>query len=131
VALASWLRSLLQEQNYQVVVLVLGLFFSIFLLFYALHIKISNSRLEIRFGIGLIKWTYTLDQISAATVVKNPWYYFWGIKSIRGGWFIAANPGTAVQLNFADGRIIRLGSFQPEALKKALDRNLQRAKLAA
>ena len=131
VALTSWLRSLYQVQNYQVFVLVLGLFLSIFLLFYALHIKIAHNTLEVRFGIGLIKWTFALDQITAATLVKNPWYYFWGIKSIRGGCYIAANPGNAVQLNFTDGRIIRLGSLQPEALKEALDSNLQTAKLAA
>jgi hypothetical protein len=49
------------------------------LLFDTLTVVIKEDFLEIRFGIGIIKKKLSLKDIESYQVVKNPWYYGWGI----------------------------------------------------
>jgi hypothetical protein len=54
-------------------------------------------------------------------VVQNPWYYFWGIKLIPGGWLYSIAPGgRAVELVMEDRKVIRLGTNRPEEIKQRI-----------
>lgn len=90
-------------------------------MFYNFTIEVSDRVLKFWFGIGIIKKTISLSEIQAAREVESPWYYFWGIKSIPGGWYYAISPGRAVEIVLKDGKLLRLGTDQPDELKKAID----------
>ena len=92
-----------------------------FALFYALTVEISRGQLKFWFGIGVIRKSYPLSEIQSAVVVTNPWYYFWGIKSIPGGWLYAIAPGPAVEITLKNGKIVSLGTNQPETLRKVIE----------
>ena len=100
---------------------IIGLFLLFLLMFYSLTIEISAGKLNYWFGIGLIRRSTPLADIQRTAVVKSPWYYFWGIKSIPDGWLYAVAPGKAVEIIFNDDKMIRLGTNEPRLLKEAVD----------
>ena len=100
-------------------------------MFYALTIQVSEGKLKFWFGIGLISKTYVLDEIESTREVKDPWYYFWGIKSIPGGWLYAIAPGEALEFEFKDGKIVHLGTNQSKKLKQAIDQATQTSEVVA
>ena len=90
-------------------------------LFYTSTIEIADGKLKFWFGIGLIRKTVHLSDIQSVRAVTNPWYYFWGIKSIPGGWLYAIAPGPAVEIILKNGKLFHFGTDQPELLKEAID----------
>jgi hypothetical protein len=90
-------------------------------MFYALTVHVSAGKLKFWFGIGLIRKTYPFAEIQSTRALKDPWYYFWGIKTIPGGWLYAAAPGEALEIVLQDGKIIHVGTNQSKQLKEALD----------
>lgn len=95
-------------------------------MFYSLTIEITEEKLKFWFGIGVVSRAYALNEVQSTKEVENPWYYFWGVKSIPGGWFYAIAPGSAVEIELNNGRIVQLGTNQPKILKQALDTARQR-----
>jgi hypothetical protein len=55
-------------------------------IFATLTVEMDEEALIIRFGPGLIRKRFRLADISSCRVVKNPWYYGWGIHLIPSGW---------------------------------------------
>lgn len=104
-----------------VLVYLLGL-----VLFSSFTVEVSEENLRFWFGIGLIRKTITLREVQSTKEIQNPWYYFWGVKSIPGGWFYAIAPGTAVEIKLKNGGILQLGTNQPKKLKQAIDAAKQR-----
>lgn len=90
-------------------------------MFYSFTVEITEEKLKFWFGIGIIRKTLALSEIQSAKEVKNPWYYFWGVKLIPGGWFYAIAPGPAVEIELKNGRVVQLGTNQPKNLKQAID----------
>ena len=113
--------SMLAGGQLVVAFVVIGLYLLIVGLFYAFTVEISDGKLKFWFGIGWVGKSYPLKEIQSAQEVKNPWYYFWGVKSIPGGWLFAISPGSAVEIVFNNSKIVRLGSTQPNKLKQAID----------
>ncbi|HBI33644.1 MAG TPA: hypothetical protein DEA43_03435 [Candidatus Moranbacteria bacterium] len=50
--------------------------------FTSLQVIVDEKYLRIRFGWGVFKKKFLLDDIASAKTVKNHWYYGWGIR----GW---------------------------------------------
>lgn len=117
---------ILAEDRVLSAILMLGVYLLGFVMFYSLTVEISEEKLKFWFGIGVVRKTIALSEIQSTKEVKNPWYYFWGVKSIPGGWFFAIAPGTAVEIEFRDGKIIQLGTNQPKILNQAIDTARQR-----
>jgi hypothetical protein len=107
-------------------ILMLGVYLFGLVMFYSLSVEISEEKLKFWFGIGVVRKIILLSEIRSTKEVKNPWYYFWGVKSIPGGWFYAIAPGTAVEIELRDGRIIQLGTNQPKKLNQAIETARQR-----
>ena len=53
--------------------------------------------------------------------VKDPWYYFLGIRYTPRGWLFAVSGSSAVELQLKSGKFFRIGTDEPERLIKALD----------
>ena len=99
-------------------------------LFASLTVEIDAEHLRIRFGIGLIRKRFPLDQIDTCRSVKNSWLYGWGIRLTPHGWLYNVSGLEAVELKMKNGKTYRIGTDEPEALTAALQAALASLKLA-
>lgn len=90
------------------------------LLFSRLTVTIDSEHILLQMGIGVIRKKIPLDAIASYTAVTNPWYYGWGIRSIKDGVLYNVSGFDAVELHLANGRIIRIGTDEPAKLIYAL-----------
>jgi hypothetical protein len=90
------------------------------LLFGTLTVAIDATHVGLRFGIGLFRKRYALADIRTYRIVRNPWYYGWGIKRIPGGWLYNVSGLSAVELRLRGDRVVRIGTDEPDALQAAL-----------
>lgn len=90
-------------------------------MFATLTVKINGETLEVRFGPGVIHRTFRLRDIEGYRVVKNPWYYGWGIRLIPGGWLYNVSGFWAVELQMKNSKRYRIGTDDAEGLAKSLE----------
>lgn len=93
-------------------------------IFSSLTIEIDEQFLFVRFGIGIIRKRFEMNEIESCEVIKNPWYYGWGIRRIPQGWLYRVSGPMAVKLKLKDGKVYRLGSDEPEKLSHAIESSL-------
>jgi hypothetical protein len=102
-------------------IMVNGLFLVIYLLFYGMKTTVNRDRIQISYGIGLIRKSIKLSRIKGVHIVSNPWYYGWGIRLIPNGWLYNINGSAGVELRFKDtSRAIRIGSADSAHLQRAI-----------
>ena len=105
--------------------LILILLLGILVLFYNLTVEIDDEHLRIRFGIGLIKKRFPLEQIDTCRPVRNSWLYGWGIRLTPRGWLYNVSGLEAVELKMKSGKTCRIGTDEPEVLVAALQAPLE------
>jgi hypothetical protein len=93
--------------------------------FATLTVVVDNQVLMLRFGIGLIRKRFRIKEITACRVVKNPWYYGWGIRYTPRGWLYRVSGAWALELEKQNGRTYRIGTDAPHALAEALEAALE------
>jgi hypothetical protein len=98
-----------------VTVLALCLF-----LFPTLTAVVQRDQVRCFFGVGLIHREIPVADISTVTVVRNPWSYGWGLRLIPGGWLWNVSGLYAVELRLRDGKLFRIGTDEPQALRDAI-----------
>jgi hypothetical protein len=88
--------------------------------FSSLTVEVNESELRWYFGPGFWSYRLPLPEIETATVVRNRWWYGWGIR--RGPSFRLYNVSglDAVELRLKSGDIRRIGTDDPRALAEAL-----------
>jgi hypothetical protein len=96
-----------------VIVLCLGLF-------YKLTVIIDDKYLRLKFAYGIIRAKFLLEEIGSCKIVKNPWYYGWGIHYLGNGWIFNISGLYAVEITMKNGKVHRVGTDEPEELEKAL-----------
>lgn len=107
---------------------VAGLFVLALASFHSFTIQIAAGKLNFWFGFGVGRKSFPIAGILSVEIVKNPWYYLWGIKSIPGGWLYSIAPGgRVIELIFKDKRKIQLGTNRPEEIKHSLDQAIGRS----
>ena len=110
--------------------LILGSMVVVLALFATLTVEIDAEHLRIRFGIGLIRKRFPLDQIDTCRPVSNPWIYGWGIRLTPHGWLYNVSGQEAVELKMKSGKTCRIGTDEPEVLTAALQEALDSLKPA-
>lgn len=110
----------LRIQDPRVFGLVVVIVAAAFALFGWLTVDIDTRRVLIKFGIGLITRRIPLDTIRGFAPVRNPWYYGWGIRFTPHGILYNVSGFQAVELLLDDGRRVRVGTDEPDALVRAL-----------
>lgn len=90
------------------------------LAFVSLTVEVGAQVLAVRFGVGWIRFHFPIDQIRSARPVRNRWFYGWGIRMTPHGWLFNVGGLDAVEVEFASGRRVRIGTDQPEALASAI-----------
>jgi len=89
-------------------------------LFGWLTVIVDGHQVTVRFGIGLIGKRYDLNEFVDVQVVRNKWWYGWGIRAIRKGILYNVNGFDAVELKRPNEKAVRIGTDKPVELKQAL-----------
>jgi len=89
-------------------------------LFCSLTVVIWEDELEVRFGPGLIRKRFKLNEIESCQVVKNPWYYGWGIRLTPHGVLFRVSGFHAVQIKLRTGKKFRIGTDVSQELEEAI-----------
>jgi hypothetical protein len=93
-------------------------------LFATLTVEIDQDSLRVRFGPGLIRKRFLLQDIESHQMVKNHWYYGWGIRRAPQGWLWNVSGLHAVELLLKNGKRFRIGTDDPEGLSEVLRQSL-------
>jgi hypothetical protein len=89
-------------------------------LFSSLTVAIREEELEVRFGPGLIRQRFKLNEIESCKVVKNSWYYGWGIRLTPHGVLYNVSGFDAVEIRLRTGKKFRIGTDVPQELEGAI-----------
>ncbi|MBN2087990.1 hypothetical protein JW964_00165 [candidate division KSB1 bacterium] len=100
--------------------LVLTLF-----IFGSLTIEVTSEKLKWYFGIGLVRKSIFLQEIQTVSIIKNSWYYGWGIRLTPHGWLYNVSGTRGVEIELKSGKKFRLGSDEPEKLAQVIDNGIR------
>lgn len=90
-----------------------------------LTVTITERQVEVRFGLGLFRKAIRVPEIVTHRVVRNPWYYGWGIRPILGGWLFNVSGFWAVELQMNRGQRYRIGTDDVAGLRTAIEEGLR------
>ena len=107
-------------QSYCYCFALAGVLLVVALLFRSMTVTVDSDFVNVRFGTGLIWFTYPVGEIMSAKPVRNNPLYGWGIRLIPGGWLFNVWGLDAVELRLHDGRMRRIGTDEPESLSRAI-----------
>lgn len=94
-------------------------------LFHSLTVEISRTKLIVKFGFGVINKKFILRDIESCHIVKNHWYYGWGIRMTPHGWLYNISGFDAVEIKIKNGKTYRIGTDEPKNLERAIMRAIQ------
>lgn len=100
---------------------MLGGFGVLAVLFSSLTVQVTDRELVFYFGPGFWPRRFALDDIISAEVVRNSPLYGWGIRYTHHGWLYNVSGLQAVELKIKGEGQIRIGTDEPETLKRAID----------
>lgn len=89
-----------------------------------LTVEVNSSLVRLRFGVGLIRKNFRLDEIASCQPVRNKWWWGWGIRLYPGGWLYNVSGLDAVELVLKNGKRFRIGTDEPRRLTDAIQARL-------
>ena len=107
-------------QRSLVTILVLAVLLLSMGLLWALTVEVTADHVIVWFGPGLIHRRFRLDAIRHARIVRNPWYYGWGVRLIPDGWLFNVSGFDAVELELENNHRFRIGTDAPQQLLVAI-----------
>ncbi len=93
--------------------------------FTTLKVSVDGQKVQIRFGLGIFRKGFPLSDIETCEVVRNRWYYGWGIRYTPHGWLYSVSGLSAVELQMKNGKHYRIGTDDPEGLASAIHDGLR------
>jgi hypothetical protein len=103
-----------------VIIASMGIAVASMWIFSTLHVEVDSNALRWYFGRGVPKFSIPLHEIQSAKVVKNSWIYGLGIHFTPSGWLYNVSGLRAVEVTRLDGKRVRIGTDEPEALLAAI-----------
>ena len=94
---------------------------SIVLVFNRLTVTVGDGKVRAAFGWGWPRRVIDVLDITGFRVVRNPWWYGWGIRKVPGGWMFNVWGLDAVEIDLRSGRKLRIGSDETGDLIAALE----------
>jgi hypothetical protein len=90
--------------------------------FTTLTTSIDENCLRVKFGYGIFAKKFALNQIASVQIVKNHWYYGWGVKVWFWPymWIYSVSGFDAVEIIMRNGKIYRIGTDIPSELEAAI-----------
>jgi len=98
----------------------LGAFGVLAVLFSSLTVTVTDQELIFYFGPGFWTRHFSLDDVVSVEVVRNSPLHGWGIRYTRHGWLYNVSGRRAVEVTIRGEGQIRIGTDEPEALKRAV-----------
>jgi len=95
-------------------------------LFSTLTVAVDDRAVRLWFGLGSLRREVMLADVTSARMVRNHWYAGWGVRIIPRGRLYNVGGLDAVELQMDNGRVVRVGTDQPDALLAAVDAALDR-----
>ncbi len=89
-------------------------------LFATLTVDVSDRRIAVRFGLGVIRAELMAGEVRSVRVVRNKWYMGWGVRLLPRGWLYNVSGLDAVEVAMTGGKTYRIGTDEPEALAAAI-----------
>jgi len=89
-------------------------------LFHSLTVVISGDELVVKFGPGVIRKQFKLNEIESCQAVRIPWYYGWGIRLTPQGMVFRVSGFHAVQIRLISGKEYLIGTDVPQELGEAI-----------
>jgi len=107
---------------------VIAIILFILAAFTYLNVMIDGTHLGIQFGYGLYTKRFLLSNIVSARVVKNHWYYGWGIRVWFWPymWIYNISGFDAVEIKLNNGKIYRIGTDDPDKLAYAIQQAIKK-----
>ena len=107
-----------EPMSFAIMVLVVLIVLS----FATLNVTIDEKYLGIKFGYGIFRKKFPLNEIVSARTVKNKWYYGWGIRLWLWPkmWIFNVSGFDAVEIRMKNGNIYRIGTDEPKQLERAI-----------
>jgi|SRR3989344_3787904 len=101
---------------------IMALILFILASFVTLRVAIDENYLRIKFGFGIFRKKFPRGEIASAKIVKNHWYYGWGIRLWLWPkmWIYNISGFDAVEIIMKNGKIYRIGTDEPEKLETAI-----------
>jgi len=98
----------------------------VLLTFSTLQTTVDENYLWVKFGPGIFKKKFQLNNIESVRVVRNKWYFGWGIRVWFWPymWIYNVSGFDAVELVMKNGRIYRIGTDVPQQLVEAINSQL-------
>lgn len=104
---------------------MLGGFGVLAVLFSSLTVTVTDQELLFYFGPGFWTRRFALDDILSVEVVRNSPLYGWGIRYTPHGWLYNVSGLRAVEVTICGEGQVRIGTDEPEKLKRAIEWGLQ------
>ncbi len=103
-----------------IMVLILFILFS----FSALTVSVDDDYIKVKFGYGIFRKKFSLTEIAEVKMVKNKWYYGWGIRYWMSPpmWIFNVSGFDAIELNMKNGKIYRIGTDESNNLESVIKR---------
>jgi hypothetical protein len=92
----------------------------VLVLFSTLTVTVDDAAVRLAFGLESLRREVSLDEVSAARTVRNAWYSGWGVRVIPNGRLYNVGGLDAVELQLDSGRVVRVGTDEPDALLAAV-----------
>jgi len=90
-------------------------------LFATLTVVVDDRTVSLSFGLGSLRREVVLADVNAARKVRDHWYDGWGVRIIPRGRLYNVGGLDAVELEMENGRVVRIGTDQPDALLAAIN----------
>lgn len=92
--------------------------------FSTLTVTIDQKNLTIKFGFGVFRKKFKIEDISSINKVRNPWYLGCGIRFLPWPkmWIYNVSGYDAVELKMKNGNIYRIGTDETDELESELKR---------
>ncbi len=88
--------------------------------FSRMTVTVDGEAVAAAFGSGWPRKVVPIAEITAVRRVRNEWWYGFGIRKVPGGWMYNVSGLDAVELELSSGKILRIGTDEPEALHGVL-----------
>jgi len=87
-----------------------------------LTVHVSDLSVSAWFGWGWPRREIEFVEVDNTNVVRNSWWYGWGLRKIHGGWMYNNGGRDAVEMTLRSGKVFRIGTDQPAELLAAIER---------
>ncbi|PWR75864.1 hypothetical protein ACKUB1_18355 [Methanospirillum stamsii] len=95
---------------------ILALIFGV-AFFSTMTVIITTDAIKVQFGpVSVIKRTFPFEKIKAYSLVKNPWYYGYGVRWIPHGTLYNIAGPDALELTLHSGKRVQIGTDEPEKM---------------